>query len=97
MQNKLVRKEIKMNEHGISIRFFNGRLGRERGFFNTYAYDLPFNKLPNKGDLITLPTNQDSSTTEVYRIIDVLYDYFPSDSEDRGEIDYFVKLYDWEE
>lgn len=81
----------------MTVNFYEGRLGREHLIYSTDK--LPFDFLPRKKELITVPNPKYGEINEVYQVINVLYDYFPTDYGDEHaepEIDYFLELYDWE-
>ena len=69
------------------INFYLGKLGNEDWLCSCDEIDLMGE--PNKGDLVWLPVNASDEEREVY----VVMQKYISDS----EINYFCKLYDWED
>lgn len=78
----------------MRINVYKGKPGREQLLYYNIG-DTKDYIIPNKNELICLG-NRSVNQDEVYKILDVLYDYSYSDS-DFPEIDIFVEEYNWED
>ena len=80
----------------MTIRYYEGKLGHEHLLCTSKSKSLDF-AIPQRKNLVTIkPDNAD--LPEVYQVINILYDYVSEwSTEEKDEIDIFVKLYDWED